>query len=308
MKKIVIVGANSYIARNMTFVMKREKKYSDCEIKLYDREKTHIDGVENYKSVDILDKESVDSIDFDCDIMYFFVGKTGSANGFDDFNIFIDVNEKGLLNLLNAYRNSHSKAKIIFPSTRLVYKGKEGLLKEDDDKDFKTIYAMNKYACEKYLEQYHNFFDVKYCIFRICVPYGTLITGASSYGTAEFMIGKAEKGENISLYGDGLVRRTLIYMEDLCYALIEGGMNEKCINDVFNIGGENYSLKEIAQLVCKSYSVGIEYVEYPEIAQKIESGDTVFDDGKLQNICPIVYRTKFKEWCQQQNQIKRGME
>lgn len=297
MKKIAIVGANSYIARNMILVLKGScEKF---EIKLYDRAKEQVDGGGNYISIDILDEKSVKLIDFDCDILYFFIGKTGSANGFDEYNTFIDVNEKGLLNLLNEYRNRNSKAKIVFPSTRLVYKGKEGTLKEDDEKEFKTVYAMNKYACEKYLEQYHNVFGIQYCICRICVPYGTLIPGASSYGTAEFMIGRASKGQNISLYGDGTVRRTLIYMEDLCRTLVKCGMNKKCVNDVFNIGGEDYSLKEMALLISKTYDVDIEYIEYPEIALKIESGDTVFDDTKLQKNCYIQYKTKFADWCRQ---------
>lgn len=182
----------------------------------------------NLSSINILDDKSVSEIDFACDVIFMFIGKTGSANGFDDYDTFIDVNERALLNLLNAYRNAGSTAKIVFPSTRLVYKGKSGPRKEDDEKEFKTIYAINKYACESYLAQYHNVFDVNYCIFRICVPYGTLIEGASSYGTAEFMISKASKGENISLYGDGSVRRTLTYMEDLCKVMIEGARSNSC--------------------------------------------------------------------------------
>ena len=44
---------------------------------------------------------------------------------------YIDINEKYLLRFLNCYVNHKSQAKIIFPSTRLVYKGRPGLLKEE---------------------------------------------------------------------------------------------------------------------------------------------------------------------------------
>lgn len=296
MKKIAIVGANSYIARNVIHVIKRD--YPSYNVILYDRAETHVDGMENYTSINILDIDSVKTIDFSCDIIFMFIGKTGSANGFDDFDLFIDINERALINLLNAYRASNSKAKIIFPSTRLVYKGKSGPQKEDAEKEFKTIYAINKFACETFLEQYHNVYDVQYCIFRICIPYGTLIPSASSYGTAEFMLGKAQKGENISLYGDGSVRRTLTHMEDLCKVLVESAGNDKCCNDVFNIGGEDYSLKEMAELIAEKYGVGIDFVDYPDVARKIESGDTVFDDEKLQGIVPMNYEGRFKNWLQ----------
>ncbi len=297
MKKIAVVGANSFIARNLIYVMK--ERYKDCHLFLYDYEDEHKDGMSNYRQINILDEQSISHIDMCCDIIYMFVGKTGSADGFDGYSNFIDINEKALLGLLNEYRRQGSKAKIVFPSSRLVYKGQCGKLTEEAEKEFKTIYAINKYACEKYLEMYHNVYDLQYCIFRICVPYGTLVYNASSYGTAEFMLRKAMNGDNIALYGNGSVRRTITHIEDLCNILIEGALCEKCKNDVYNIGGEDYSLKEMAELIADKYDVEIDYVEYPSVAAKIESGDTVFCDDKIRKICKIKFKNNFKQWCEQ---------
>lgn len=292
MKKIAIVGANSYIARNIIYMLKGKGH----EIKLYDYAEKQIDNEPNYFSIDVLSKDSVSNIDFSCDIIFMFVGKTGSLNGFDDFVTFVNINEIALLNILNEYRNQCSKAKIIFPSTRLVYKGKKGQLNENSEKEFKTIYAINKFACETYLRQYHDMYGINYVIFRICVPYGTIVSGASSIGTAEFMLSKATIGCNISLYGSGLSRRTLTHIEDLCNTLIKGAFCEKCRNDVYNIGGEEYSLKEMAEMIAKRFCVGINYVEWPALAYKIESGDTVFDDNKLKKIIGNTINHNFKDW------------
>lgn len=294
-KKVAVIGANGYIARNLIFQFHKNKP--DVHLELYDLAEEHVDGAENYHSVNVLEEGLEQKVDFSTDIIYMFAGKTGSENGFDQYEVFLDSNEKALLNVLNAYRKSHSKAKLIFPSTRLVYKGKDGALCEDDEKEFKTIYAVNKFACELYLKQYQEVFGVKYCIFRICIPYGTLIPDATSYGTAEFMLGRATKGENISLYGDGSVRRTLTYMGDLCEILIQGALSDTCMNDVYNIGGEDYSLREMAELIAKKYQVDIDYVDYPEVARKIESGSTVFDDTRLRSRIPIEYHMNFSEWC-----------
>ena len=302
MSKIVVVGANSYIARNLIAVVNKE--ITDCELKLYDCGSVHKDGAINYESIDILDKNSVSKIDLDCDIVFMFVGKTGSADGFQNYDTFIDINEKALLNLLNEYNRQKSEARIIFPSTRLVYKGKQGLLDECSEKEFKTVYAINKYACEKYLEQFSNVYGVKYTVFRICIPYGTLIPGASSYGTAEFMMKKAQNGENISLYGDGSVRRTLTYIEDLCNAMLKGAFCKKCENDIFNIGGEDYSLRQMAELIAAKYNAGIDYVDWPKLAYKIESGDTVFCDNKLKSICNVEYKMTFLHWCKKFDSCK----
>lgn len=293
MKKIAIIGANSYIARNLIYVLNDK----ECNLQLYDCADNHADGIKNYSKINILDESSVERIDFDCDIVYFFVGKTGSENGFDNYSDFIDINEKALLNFLSAYKRARSTAKIVFPSTRLVYKGRSGLLKEEAEKEFRTVYAINKFACEKYLEQFNNVYGIPYCIVRICVPYGTIIRGASSYGTAEFMMKCASDKKNITLYGDGSVRRTVIYIGDLCNVLAQIGFSDKCINDVYNIGGEDYSLREMADLIAKRYGVEIEYIPYPSVAEKIESGDTVFDDSKLRSRIDISYKMCFSEWC-----------
>ena len=297
MKKINIIGANSYIARNLIYVLKRDYQ---CQLRLYDYAPEQKDGETGYVSVNVFDKESVSKIDFDCDVVFMFVGKTGSAEGFDDFNTFIDVNMRSLLTILNEMRKKKSKAKIIFPSTRLVYKGVNKPQKEDAEKEFKTIYAINKFACEVILEQYRNVFGIDYCIFRICIPYGTLIEKASSYGTAEFMLSKAIRGENISLYGDGSQRRTLTYIEDLCTALIRGAFCDKCVNDVFNSGGEDYSLLEMAELIASVYDVKIDHVKWPETAFRIESGSTVFDSSKFDALRLTNYKTKFSDWCRHQ--------
>lgn len=294
MKKIAILGANGYIARNLAYVIKRD--HPEYKLDLYGIEPESADSSDNYHCVDMTSRESLKQTDLKCDIIFMFVGRTGTANGFEAYDSFIDINEKALLNLLSEYRDQRSEARIVFPSTRLVYKGKIGLQKEDDEKEFKTVYAINKYACEQYLEQFHSVFGVEYTILRICVPYGTLIPNASSYGTAEFMLSKASKGENISLYGDGSVRRTLTHMEDLCNTVIRAAISDKCANDVFNIGGEDYSLKEMADEIANKYSVDVEYVDWPEVALKIESGNTVFDSEKLDSLIGNHINHKFTEW------------
>ena len=297
--KIAVIGANSYIARNFVNTVKKKEQ---VVLSLYDAQPQSVDGEDGYTQISVLEEGGLAALDLSVDLIYMFVGKTGTAEGFDNPKLFLEINELALLNVLNEYRRQHSQAKILFPSTRLVYSGKKGPQKEDADKDAKTLYAVNKLACERYLEMYRNVYGVRYCIVRICLPYGTLIPGASSYGTAEFMLKKAMAGEDISLYGDGSVRRTLTYMGDICELLYLAGVTPACENDVFNFGGEDYSLKEMADLIAGAYGVGVKYVPWPEIAEKIESGDTVFDAGKLETILGGFQYTGFSDWLRTQKE------
>ena len=70
MKKITIVGANSYIARNV--ILRLEQRFPECELKLYDYAEKQVDGQSNYTSINILDKESVAKIDFASYITVYF--------------------------------------------------------------------------------------------------------------------------------------------------------------------------------------------------------------------------------------------
>lgn len=293
--KITVIGANSYIARNLLYYIQSVDKR--VSFQLYDCQESHADGVKPYRSINVLEPASLGSVDFGCDLLFVFTGKTGSAAGFDQADTFLDINEKALLHILNEYRKQKSSAKILFPSTRLVYKGSEKPLKEDAQKEFKTVYAMNKYACEWYLRQYSEAFGIRYCVLRICVPYGTMISAAASYGTAEFMINRAKKGKNITLYGDGQARRTLTHIEDICGYMYGAALSDRCINDVFNIGGEAYSLAGMAEMIADKYKTGVEFIPYPPVEGCIESGSTVFDAVKLNNRIRYVPKHNFASWC-----------
>lgn len=292
-KKAIIIGANGYIGRNMAAVI---KKNTNWHLDLVGRQETQADGLENYISADLLIREQVEKIDFNCEIVYMLSGKSGSVDGFNNPISYIDSNEKILLNVLDEMKKQKSKAKLIFPSTRLVYEGKKGKLLEYDSKEYKSIYAINKMSCEKFIELYHEMFGINYVIFRICLPYGTIVEDARSYGTINYMINRAQKGQNIILYGNGEARRTLTHIEDLCNVLIFGSACTECDNDTFNIGGEDYSLREIAQPIADKHDVSVDYVKWPELALKSETGDTVFDDSRLIRRIGYVYRHSFSEW------------
>ena len=236
----------------------------------------------NYVKIDLANKGSIDTINLDVDYIFMFAGLTGTYVGFDMYEKFVLNNEMSLLNLLNAIRESKYRPKVIFPSTRLVYKGYDKPLKEEDEKESKTIYAANKIACEGYLEAYRNSFDIPYTIFRICIPYGNLLSNDYSFGTVGFFIKQAKAGKDITLYGGGTIKRTFTHMEDLCYQLTEGAFCSESDGQTYNVGGETLSLHDAAEIIAHKYGVSVVAVPWPEKDLRIESSHTYFDDSKIQ--------------------------
>jgi len=293
MSKSIIIGSNGYLGRNLVYYLSTQNE----EIICYDIHKASIASQSNYNQLDITNYESVSKIDVNTDYIYMFAGITGTSQGFDEFNRYIDINEKGLLNILTRIRDTGSQARIIFPSTRLVYKGQSGvLLKEDSEKETKTLYALNKLACENLLLMYKNAFGIKYTIFRICVPYGTLIEGEISYGTLGFFLNKAMNGQNIPLYGDGSLRRTFTHVAEICRILYDTVKIKTSEGKIYNIGGENLSLLDLASKIAKKYSVKVEFVPWPDLTLKIESGDTIFDSSLLDTMIKEDYKYRINEW------------
>jgi len=203
-----------------------------------------------------------------------------------------------LLNILEIHHQQKSKARIIFPSTRLVYKGiKDESLSENAEKEALTIYAQNKLSCENYLKMYQNYFGINHTIFRICVPYGNLIDNSYSYGTLGFFLNKAKNNENITLFGNGSQKRTFTHVADIINTIFLTIKLSSTKNNVYNIGSnDNLSLSEVANLVANKNGVKVAYLAWPEEALKIESGDTIFNDKKLISTINYTYKNSLTKW------------
>lgn len=279
MKKIDVIGANGYIGKHIVSYLQR---HYDVNVDSYDIV-TECD-LPNYHKLDLTDKESIKVLDLDVDYIFMFAGLTGTYNGFNEYEKFISINELGLLNLLDAIKSSEYRPKVIFPSTRLVYKGVDKPLKEDDQKESKTIYAANKLACEGYLQAYHDSFDIPYTIFRICLPYGNLLSTDYSFGTVGFFIRQAKAGKDITLYGGGNIKRTFTHMEDLCYQIIEGSFQHDSNGQTYNVGGETLSLHDAAEIIAAKYGTRVVDIPWPERDLRIESNHTYFDDTKIRSL------------------------
>lgn len=293
MIKSVIIGSNGYLGRNYTKYLLSKGE----DVRCYDISQETIGKGIFYQNLDITSCDQVNQLDLDVDYIYLLAGLTGTGQGFEQYNRYIDINEKGLLNILTRMTRMNSKAKIVFPSTRLVYKGKQGAaLKEDDEKEPKTIYAVNKLACEQILSMYRKIFGVNYTVYRICVPYGHIVSGNESYGTIGFFIDNARKGKNITLFGDGSLRRSFTYIADICDRIYLSVRNEKTNGNVYNVGGENLSLLEVAEIISKKYNVYIDFMNWPDLSYKIESGDTIFDGGLLDSLTKTSYGMTLEKW------------
>jgi UDP-glucose 4-epimerase len=293
--RAIVIGANGYIGKHLVGQLSQ----LNYDITCYDIQSDSFfpNSSNDYFKLDIEDKEKIETIDFSCDYLFYFSGLTGTYNSFSICDSFINVNEIGLLNLLNCVKMLDKKPKIIFPSTRLVYQGNETKeLAENDTKEFKTIYAITKFNGEQYLEMYQRLYNIPYTIFRIGVPYGNMYDNIFSYGTIGFMLSCIKQKSEITLYGEGNQGRTFTHVTDICMQILKVSVEFESNCEIYNVCGENYKLKEIAQILARKFNVNIKNIAWPEIDLKLESGSTNFDFTKIKSIYHEDLLFDFKNW------------
>jgi UDP-glucose 4-epimerase len=293
-----IIGSNGYIGRHLA---QHWLAQPDHQARLYGAEPHSIDHLPHYTQLNLTDLNAIKKMDFsDTQVVFLLAGITGTAQAFEHFSTFIDVNEKALLAILEQIKATNPQARIVFPSTRLVYKGvKNTPLTENAEKEFKTIYAINKFACEQYLQMYAQYFGIQHTIVRICVPFGNEIDSGYSFGTIGFFMKKATAQQPITLYGDGSQRRSLIYINDLVRALVLVGSSPQAANQTYNIGGADaLSIAQIAGAIAQKYGVKVQNVPFPPLDSAIESGDTIFDSTFFERSFDFHYQQNFENWLQ----------
>jgi UDP-glucose 4-epimerase len=284
--KCLVLGAGGYLGSHLALALRNEGH----DVRAVAR--TGPDGA----AVDVTDLRSLQALDWAVDTVCMFAGVTGTAASFTQFQNFIGGNQIALLNVLECIRQSAHRPRVVFPSTRLVYKGSEQPLPETAEMEARTVYAASKIACERHLQAYANAFDIPYTVYRVCVPYGNTLGGRYSYGTVGNFIQQAFDSGRIRLYGDGSQRRTFTHVDDLCRAIVLGAAREDFANQVFNLPGEDLSLLQAARLIATRLQADIELAPWPAFDQRIESGSTVFDGSRLLARLPGLAPQTLERW------------
>lgn len=297
---IAVIGSNGYIGRHLANELL--KKFDLGLINFYGNRSESIDGYNNYNRIDIYSEVTWKDILKKNKYIYFLPGLTGVLNSFNNASEFVSTNELGLIKLLQTAKKFNFKPHIIFPSTRLVYfSEKEIKLKEThvSPENLKSVYSLNKFACEKYLELYSKYFKINYTILRISVPFGSEFKDFNdSYGIVNQFINDAVKNNKIQIFGNGSQKRTFTYIGDLINIFVKCIDNPLLINEIFNVGGnDHFSIYELAKKISVKYNAEIEVKKWDDFSLQTESGHTIFDSSKLDAIIgPNTYNVYFDEW------------
>lgn len=290
--KCLVTGATGYLGSHLV----NHLESLGHQVIASDLDSGNPNGFRHYITLDIVDKQSFSRLPENLDYIFFFSGMTGTHASFERYEEYVSVNLLGLIHLLDHLRKFPAQPKVVFPSTRLVYRGAKEPLPEDAPKDAKTVYAASKIAAEYMLLAYSNRWQVPWTVFRICVPYGQLSGKGYSYGTVGFFLQKAIEGKDISLYGNGSSTRTFTHVSDICRQITAVSLDGASNHQVYNVAGESFSLLEAATILADQFGVQVVNQPWPDKDLLLESGDTSFNGGKIRQIIADPMMWNFRDW------------
>ena len=115
---------------------------------------------------------------------------------------------------------------------------------------YKNPYTFTKWQGEELCRMYNKIFDVKTSICRFYNVYGDYMINDGAYRTVLSIFKEQyEKGEPLTITGDGEQRRDFTHVDDIVDGLIKCYEHPSDITLTYEFGrGENYSINEIVDM------------------------------------------------------------
>ena len=250
--KVVVTGGAGFIGSHIVEYWSGE----NADISVLDNLRSgYRKNLEGFKSVNFIegsinDKSLVDEVLRRADYVFHLAAMVSVPESVENPYECVDVNVKGLLNVLEACVKNNVK-KIVFSSSAAVYGDDPVLPKTVNLKPQpQSPYGITKLDGEYYLQMFNREYGLGAVSLRYFNVFGPRQDPKSQYAAAvPIFIYKALKNEDIIIHGDGEQTRDFIFVKDVVQANILAATNEK-VNGVFNVANEKtITINELAKKI-----------------------------------------------------------
>jgi CDP-paratose 2-epimerase len=178
-----------------------------------------------------------------------------------------EINALGTFNVLEAMREAKMTAPVIYSSTnkvygemtevgvaeqngRYAYQSLPSGVPETRILDFHSPYGCSKGSADQYMIDYHRIYGLRTIVFRQSCIYGYRQMGAEDQGWVAWFMIASQLGRPITIYGDGMQVRDILFVEDLLDAYDAAfAAGEQAIGKAFNIGGGPQNVLSLLELL-----------------------------------------------------------
>ncbi len=261
-KNVLVAGASGFIGSHVCdlLVEKGAKvtaivSTSSSASKIDRNLKTYKKKI-NIKRLDLLDLPSVIKYTETIDIILNFAAKDGSATFKENNSSQIyRENTSIVLNILEAGRVNNVE-KILLISSIEVYSSKQRLPFIESDTNYTLDESANGYVWSKRFTEvaakiYSKQYGLKVVVARPGNVYGPRDYSKEKGRVIPLFIDKALKNEDITIWGNGLSKKSFIYISDFAVALLNL-VKHQSLPVPINIASENViNIKDLANLIIR---------------------------------------------------------
>lgn len=268
--KILITGGAGFIP---SYLAEKLAEKRECQIVIVDNLLTgslkKIPIAENIKFIkcDVNNFQDISSVfhAYSFDYVFHYAAMVGVKRTQENpVSVLEDIT--GIKNVLNLSKNTGVK-RIYFSSSSEVY-GEPVEFPQNEHTtplNSRLPYAIVKNVGEAYLKSFKKEFDLDYTIFRFFNTYGS--KQSRDFVVSKF-IANALSNSDITIYGDGKQTRTFCFIDDNITATTNAFYQNKFVNDVVNIGGENeITILELAQTIIKVTGSSSKIIHLPALKE-----------------------------------------
>ncbi|OGG04316.1 NAD-dependent dehydratase [Candidatus Gottesmanbacteria bacterium RBG_16_52_11] len=293
-RSVLITGGAGFIGSNLAIALVRK----GAKVTVLDNLTPHQGGsLFNLKPVedkieidfsDIRDEASIKRLVRGKDYIFHLARQTDHilsiTNPFTD----IDVNVRGTAILLEAIRYVNPETRFIYTGTRGQY-GKAVKLPvgEDAPTNPRGIYEITNLTAEKIIGIYNDVHGIKSICLRLTNVYGPRSQMKHDhYGVVNWFIRLAIEDKVIPVFGDGMLKRDFLYVDDAVGAIIACAACDNCYGEIINVGDPKPETfrKLVETIVSIAKSGSWELAPFTSERKAMEPGNFASDISKIRRL------------------------
>jgi len=285
--KILITGGAGFVGSHLseyllkkhheiTIITKKSTKNIEKIRKNVDIEKINVENFAKLEKSIVKNKP---------DVIIHLAGNTSHSKSFEDPLKDLNSNTKSTLNILEILKQSLPNCKFVLGSTFVVIGRPSKLpVNEQTPCNPTMLYGVNRLSSEYYTKIYNQVYGLDTNIFRITNSFGPREQITPNKNAINYLIYKAFKGEDITIYNNGKFFRDLIYISDVVSA-IDKILRKGKSGELYWISSAKKTwFYQIGNMLEKLTKARTKYVKPPKYTKKVDVGNFVVNNSKMKSL------------------------
>lgn len=308
-KHVLILGGLGFIGSNLACRLAQlcaEVTLADAMIDEYGGNEFNIAPVQNGVRInfcDIRDEHAMAQLVRGQDYIFHSAAQVCHLKSLSDPYPDIDINIRGTAVIMEALRKHNPAAKLI----KLGSRGQYGsILKlpagEEAKPEPKGIYEISLLAAEHIIGSYFRNHGIQSVLTRLTNIYGPRAQMRHNrFGVANWFVRLAIEDKTIPVFGDGLIKRDFLYIDDCVDALLRLAVLPDACGHVFNVGHDQPSnFLELTRTIVDVAGTGrYHHTPFSPERKAQEPGDFYTDITKINRVTGWKPVTGLKEGVRQ---------